>query len=88
VVVLSLFLWFKLMFSEGGGGSFMNTVINVLFLKRRPFCTQLNGCHLFKKMLADVEMKFLVAHCLNCFPLVKRSRTSLCVTSLCDIQVK
>jgi hypothetical protein len=66
----------------------MNTVINVRFHKRRIFCTQLGGCHLFKKMLAIVEIKLLVARFLNYFPLVRRSRTSLYVTSLCDIQVR
>lgn len=66
----------------------MKTVINVRFHKRRTFCTQLSGCHLFKKMLAIVEIKLLVARFLNYFPLVRRSGTSLCVTSVCDIQVK
>jgi hypothetical protein len=63
VVVLSVFLWLKLMFSLGGG-AFMNTVINVLFHKG-TFCTKLSGCHLFKKLFAIVEIKLLVACFLN-----------------------
>jgi len=77
VVVLSVFFWLKLIFS--GGGSFMNTKINVRFHKRRTFCTQLSGCHLFKKLLAIVEIKLLFARFLKLLSFSKKKQNfSVC----------